>query len=115
MEFVSIDLNGDLDSTDPGEGFVRIYQDNNRPWYVTASLTGNPGPADDIRRSPNCGAAIPGGAGVGTNGRFRTAVDTNFGGAPTRRARRTAWRRRRRCCSTPTAAATWEEIRVSPR
>ncbi len=80
MEFISIDLNADLDSTDPGEGFVRIYQDNVRPWYVTASLTGNPGPNNDILRSPNCGAAIPGGGG--TNGRFRTAADTNFAGAP---------------------------------
>lgn len=82
IEFVAVDLNGDLDSTDANEGFIRIYQDNLRPWYVTGSLTGNPGPANDIRRSPNCGAAIPGGAGVGTNGRFRTAADTNYGGAP---------------------------------
>jgi hypothetical protein len=82
IEFVALDLNGDGDSTDVNEGFVRIYQDNLRPWYVTATLSGNPGPVNDIRRSPNCGAAIPGGAGVGTNGRFRTAADTNFAGAP---------------------------------
>ncbi|MFL5511450.1 MAG: hypothetical protein ACJ8CN_03305 [Gemmatimonadales bacterium] len=82
IEFVAVDLNGDGDSTDVNEGFIRVYQDNLRPWYVTATLTGNPGPAGDIRRSPNCGAAIPGGAGVGTNGRFRTAADTNFAGAP---------------------------------
>jgi hypothetical protein len=80
IEFVAVDLNGDADSTDANEGFMRIYQDNLQPWYVTASLTGNPGPASDIRRSPNCGAAIPG--GTGTNGRFRTAADTNFAGAP---------------------------------
>jgi len=82
IEFVALDLNGDGDSTDVNEGFIRIYQDNLRPWYVTATLSGNPGPAGDIRRSPNCGAGIPGGAGVGTNGRFRTAADTNFAGAP---------------------------------
>ena len=82
LEFVAVDLNNDGDSTDVNEGFVRVYQDNLRPWYVTATLSGNPGPAGDIRRSPNCGAAIPGGAGVGTNGRFRTAADTNFAGAP---------------------------------
>ncbi len=82
IEFVAVDLNGDGDSTDVNEGFIRVYQDNLRPWYVTATLSGNPGPAGDIRRSPNCGAAIPGGAGVGTNGRFRTAADTNFAGAP---------------------------------
>ena len=82
IDFVAVDLNGDGDSTDVNEGFIRVYQDNLRPWYVTATLSGNPGPAGDIRRSPNCGAAIPGGAGVGTNGRFRTAADTNFAGAP---------------------------------
>src|SRR3954468_3774619 len=82
IEFVALDLNGDGDSTDVNEGFVRVYQDNLRPWYVTATLSGNPGPVNDIRRSPNCGAAIPGGAGVGTNGRFRTAADTNFTAAP---------------------------------
>jgi hypothetical protein len=82
IEFVALDLNADGDSTDSNEGFIRVYQDNARPWYVTATLSGNPGPAGDIRRSPNCGAAIPGGAGVGTNGRFRTAADTNFAGAP---------------------------------
>jgi hypothetical protein len=82
IDFVALDLNGDDDSTDVNEGFIRIYQDNLRPWYVTATLSGNPGPTGDIRRSPNCGAAIPGGAGVGTNGRFRTAADTNFAGAP---------------------------------
>lgn len=56
IEFVALDLNGDLDSTDKDEGFVRIYQDNTRPWYVTAHLP-NVNPINaDIRRSPNCGA-----------------------------------------------------------
>jgi hypothetical protein len=81
IEFVAVDLNGDLDSTDANEGFVRIYQDNLRPWYVTASLTGNPGPAGDIRRSPNCGAAIALPAIPNTGGHFRTAADTNAAGA----------------------------------
>jgi Tfp pilus assembly protein PilX len=53
IEFVAIDLNGDGDSTDTNEGFMRIYQDNARPWYVTAHMSGVPG--TDIRRSPNCG------------------------------------------------------------
>jgi hypothetical protein len=79
IEFVALDLNGDGDSTDTNEGFIRVYQDNARPWYVTATLSGNPGPNGDLRRSPNCGAAIPGVGG--TNGRFRTAADTNPGGA----------------------------------
>ena len=97
LEFVSIDLNGDLDSTDAGEGFVRIYQDNVRPWYVSGTITGNPGPNNDIRRSPNCGAAIPGGAGVGTNGRFRTAADTNPAGAQIAAATNLLSHANRRC------------------
>ncbi|MGH4002144.1 MAG: hypothetical protein ACRDTJ_32285, partial [Pseudonocardiaceae bacterium] len=51
IEFVALDLNGDLDSTDANEGFIRIYQDNARPWYVTAQLSGVAG--NDIRRSLN--------------------------------------------------------------
>ncbi len=89
IEFVALDLNADGDSTDTDEGFVRIYQDNARPWYVTGQLTGLTG--EDIRRSPNCGVPIRGAGGVqtgqwtaGTNGtwnnapfvRFRTAADT---------------------------------------
>ena len=58
LEFVALDLNDDLDSTDVNEGFVRIYQSNARPWYVTGQLTGNPGPNGDIRRSPNCGVPV---------------------------------------------------------
>jgi hypothetical protein len=99
IEFVAIDLNGDLDSTDANEGFMRVYRDNARPWYVTGQLSGNPGPNGDIRNSPNCGVPIKPGAGVqlgswtaGTdatwNGggaagrvRFRTAADTFPDGA----------------------------------
>ena len=91
IEFVSIDLNADGDSTDANEGFMRIYQDNARPWYVTGHLSGVGG---DIRQSPNCGVPIKrqGGNGVQTglpannttwNGttatdfvRFRTVADT---------------------------------------
>ena len=94
LDFVSIDLNGDLDSTDAGEGFVRIYQNNAQPWYVTAQISGVSG--QDIRRSPNCGApARDAGASwatvtgnpsaTATDIRFRTAADTNPNGA-------TAWR-----------------------
>ncbi len=115
IEFVAVDLNGDGDSTDVNEGFIRVYQDNLRPWYVTATLSGNPGPAGDIRRSPNCGAAIPGGAGVGTNGRFRTAADTNFAGAPSPRLLRRELPPPPTCSRAATGNATWVEIRGSPR
>lgn len=80
LDFVSVDLNGDLDSTDAGEGFVRIYQDNLRPWYVAGTITGNPGPNDDIRRSPNCGAAIAAPAVPNTAGQFRTGFAVNPAG-----------------------------------
>lgn len=101
IEFVSIDLNADGDSTDANEGFMRIYQDNARPWYVTGTISGNPGPNGDIRRAPNCGVPIKPVAGINTiqlgnytaatnaiwnagGGnfvRFRTAADTNPAGA----------------------------------
>jgi hypothetical protein len=90
LDFVAIDLNADGDSTDAGEGFVRIYQDNARPWYVTAQISGVSG--QDIRRSPNCGApvrdaganwanVIGNPAATATDIVFRTAADTNPTGA----------------------------------
>ena len=96
MDFVAIDLNADGDSTDTNEGFVRIYQSNIRPWYVTGQRTGLFG--QDIRRSPNCGAPMSGNttntvagqwiAGSppsdaiwnGTPVRFRPVADWNGGG-----------------------------------
>jgi len=95
IEFVSIDLNADGDSTDANEGFLRIYQDNARPWYVSGTVSGNPGPIGDIRRSPNCGVPIKGAAvqlgnytvatdaiwNGGAPVKFRTAADTNPAGA----------------------------------
>ncbi|MEO7986471.1 MAG: hypothetical protein ABI766_08045 [Gemmatimonadales bacterium] len=94
IEFVSIDLNADGDSTDADEGFMRIYQDNARPWYVTGTVSGNPGPNGDIRRSPNCGVPVngavvqPGNWTAATDAiwnagpvKFRTAADTNPAGA----------------------------------
>ncbi len=86
MEFVAIDLNGDNDSTDTDEGFVRIYQDNARPWYVTAQLSGIPLAPGDIRRSPNCGSPVLNGAVVigappaNSNALFTTAGAINAAG-----------------------------------
>ncbi len=79
IEFVAVDVNGDGDSTDANEGFMRIYQDNARPWYVTGTLSGNPGPNGDIRRSPNCGVRIKG-AGVQL-GTYTVANDAIWNGA----------------------------------
>jgi hypothetical protein len=56
LDFVAIDLNNDDDSTDTNEGFVRIYQNNQRPWQVTAHLHSDID--NDIRQSPNCGAPV---------------------------------------------------------
>lgn len=75
IEFVSIDLNADGDSTDANEGFMRIYQDNARPWYVTGTLSGVAG--TDIRRSPNCGGPKT----VGAITTFTTDSSVNWNGA----------------------------------
>jgi hypothetical protein len=92
LDFVAIDLNDDGDSTDANEGFVRIYQNNAQPWYVTAQLSGVT--SQDIRRSPNCGVPIrdlgsttqivtgnP--PATATDVRFRTAADSIAGGGST--------------------------------
>lgn len=68
IEFVAIDLNGDLDSTDATEGFVRIYQDNARPWYVTAQLSNVSG---NVLRSSNCGAPLK------SNGNVQSGAPAN--------------------------------------
>lgn len=88
LEFVALDLNADNDSTDANEGFVRIYQDNTQPWYVTGQRTGLAG--QDIRRSPNCGAPMtaanavqagaPNAAWNAAGIRFRPVSDFNAGG-----------------------------------
>ncbi|HWB39661.1 MAG TPA: hypothetical protein VG500_00295 [Gemmatimonadales bacterium] len=87
MEFIAIDLNADGDSTDANEGFVRIFQSNNRPWYVTGQRTGLAN-GQDIRRSPNCGVPIRG-AGVQL-GQWTAATDATWNGAPPVRFRTVA-------------------------
>jgi Tfp pilus assembly protein PilX len=56
IEFVALDLNNDGDSTDPDEGFMRVFQ-SNTPQYVVA---GNFGQNDhgDVRNNnqQNCGS-----------------------------------------------------------
>lgn len=51
IEFVAVDLNGDGDDRDDGEGFFRVYEGRNngqRRWVVAA-------PDGDLRSSENCG------------------------------------------------------------
>ncbi len=105
IEFVAIDVNADGDSTDANEGFMRIYQDNARPWYVSGSLSGVPN-GGDIRRSPNCGGPkLVGGvtkfttdSSVNWNGASNTTVTTTLQSAGARcflggdpRLRQTTW------------------------
>jgi hypothetical protein len=80
LEFVALDLNADGDSTDSNEGFVRIYQDNAQPWYVTGQRTGLAN-GQDIRRSPNCGVPIKPGVGVQI-GQWSAGTDAVWNGAP---------------------------------
>lgn len=53
IEFVSFDLNGDNDSTDADEGFIRIYQSSDYR-YVTAALPSDYN-SNGLRNSLNCG------------------------------------------------------------
>jgi len=61
IEFVALDLNGDGDSTDANEGFIRVYQSNDPAWVVADV------PSGGMRNSQNCGHYEP-------NGSFVTAA-----------------------------------------
>ena len=111
IDFVAVDLNGDGDSTDVNEGFIRVYQDNLRPWYVTATLSGNPGPAEISAARPTAERPSPAARGwVPTAGSGRRRI-------PTLRALRAPRLRRRElpppltCSRAATGSATWVEIR----
>jgi len=68
---VALDLNGDGDSTDTDEGFMKIYRvtNNSNYWYVTADTTGNFG-TNGLARSWNCGHISA--SGTGSHSTFRT-------------------------------------------
>ena len=53
IEFMALDVNGDGDTTDENEGFMRVYQ-NSDAHYVTA-LTPNVGGSYPMQYSENCG------------------------------------------------------------
>ncbi len=60
IEFVAIDLNGDNDSTDDGDGFMKVYQLTNPAdiwWVVGDAKTAQQGKGDstNVLTSPNCG------------------------------------------------------------
>ncbi len=70
IEFVALDLNGDGDSTDTDEGFMRIFQlssgNYNRSYYVVADTNGyaGSGSSNGVRASPNCGHILATGSGT---------------------------------------------------
>jgi cytoskeletal protein CcmA (bactofilin family) len=59
IEFVALDLNGDLDSADVDEGFMKVYQVTNpgNAWWVVADTFNYRGTGinNGVRNSPNCG------------------------------------------------------------
>ncbi|MFQ5704811.1 MAG: hypothetical protein ACE5HT_12415 [Gemmatimonadales bacterium] len=52
--FMSLDLNGDGDSTDTNEGFFRVYQQLNDANWVTGDVPNNYG-SNGLRDAENCG------------------------------------------------------------
>ncbi|HMA40375.1 MAG TPA: hypothetical protein VKP10_09875 [Gemmatimonadales bacterium] len=59
IEFVAVDLDGDHDSTDADEGFMKVYQvaSPGNAWWVVADTFqwSGTGPNNGVRNSPNCG------------------------------------------------------------
>ena len=83
--FMAIDLNGDGDSTDANEGFVRVYQHLTDAAWVTGDRVGGPGSNSD-----NCGdyhgttfvaaSAHPSGGHTGSNALTRASRRCYLGG-----------------------------------
>ncbi len=71
IEFVALDLNGDGDSTDVDEGFMKIFKVTNtsNAWYVVADTTGNFN-SNGLRESRNCGHTLSN--GTGNHAHFKT-------------------------------------------
>jgi hypothetical protein len=59
IEFVAVDLDGDNDSTDADEGFMKVYQvaSPGNAWWVVADTFqwSGTGATSGVRNSPNCG------------------------------------------------------------
>ncbi|MDH5233358.1 MAG: hypothetical protein OEW77_00260 [Gemmatimonadota bacterium] len=70
LEFVPVDLNGDGDSTDVDEGFMKVYRvaNNANAWWVVADTTGNFG-SNGLKASWNCGHILT--AGTGNHSYFK--------------------------------------------
>ncbi len=62
IEFVALDLNGDGDTTDEDEGFIRVFQGNSgQEAYVVASPVG-------VASNSNCGDTMTSGHSIHTSG-----------------------------------------------
>jgi hypothetical protein len=59
IEFVALDLNGDGDSTDANEGFIRVYQHLTDPEWVTGDVPADY-PARYLENADHCGDWHPG-------------------------------------------------------
>ncbi len=70
IEFVALDLNGDGDSTDVDEGFMKIYNATStaNAWWVVGDTTGFN--ANGLKQSRNCGHILT--AGTGNHAAFKT-------------------------------------------
>jgi len=55
IEFVALDLNGDGDSTDANEGFIRVYQQLADPEWVSGGV-----PSGGLQNADHCGDIHPG-------------------------------------------------------
>ncbi|HSD33687.1 MAG TPA: hypothetical protein VLB49_17360 [Gemmatimonadales bacterium] len=75
IEFVAVDLDGDNDSTDVDEGFMKVYQVNSpgNVWWVVADTFrwAGTGITNGVRNSPNCGHLYDG-SGTNHGGQFVT-------------------------------------------
>jgi Tfp pilus assembly protein PilX len=69
LEFLAVDVNGDGDTTDPDEGYFRVYRlrVGGGPWGAGYAVARTPPPPagtqDSLYNSPNCGVVIAGGGG----------------------------------------------------
>ena len=93
IEFLTIDLNGDLRHDGENEGFFRVYRSTGAPKYLMAGGKDSGWPS-----SENCGYWT----GTGSGRRFTMAKDIPGNARPSRRrcaaaARAATWAGRTRC------------------
>ena len=117
MEFVALDLNNDTDSTDAGEGFVRIYQ-NNAAALVRdrAALRRGRVRTSVARRTAGSPSKVGTGTAVNQPPAGR-AWTSGSGPRPTATRSTPIWATSATCSRTPrsSGSATWVAIRAWTR